>query len=248
MGQPRAIAAKGFLLSPGTTGFQERPLKKSRGFAQPDVILRTYEDGRRTVVKTWGNRPGWERSLLGRRLAAREARALGRLKGLPEVPVLIGRPDKFGIEMSYMDSIPFPNSEDSTSVPPSYFDHLWRVVAKMHELGMNHGDIRRKNLLRDAADPGRPVVLDLTQSFTFSSPQGLIARIMMPWLAHVDRIKFLQLKADHAPSGMTPAEQAELEDRPLHMAIGRFLRKKIYRPFKHWRQRAAGTRKPKRSR
>jgi hypothetical protein len=200
------------------------------------------------VVKTWGKRPDWERRLLGGRLAAREARALTRLKHVSEVPDIISLPDRFSIEMSYMDSIPFPSSADSTSVPPSYFDHLWRVVAKMHELGMNHGDIRRKNLLRDAADPSRPVVLDLTQSFTFSSPRSLIARIMMPWLARVDRIKFLQLKADHAPSGMTSGEESELEDRPFHMAIGRFLRKKIYRPFKHWRQRAAGGRKPKRSR
>lgn len=198
------------------------------------------------MVKTWALRPAWERRLFGRRLAAREARALARLKGLPEVPELLGRPDRFGIEMSYMESIPFPESEDSTSVPPSYFDRLWEIVARMHALGMNHGDIRRKNLLRSAADPNLPVVLDLTQSFTFSGPQSQMARIMMPWLARVDRIKFLELKADHAPSGMTPEEHAELENRPFHMAIGRFLRKKIYRPFKHWRQRAAGTRKKNR--
>jgi len=180
--------------------------------------------------------------MIGARLAAREARALERLDALAEVPRLLGRPDKCSIEMSYMDSIPFPNSKDTTSVPPTYFDHLWGVVAQMHALGMNHGDIRRKNLLRDAKDTSRPVVLDLTQSFTFSSSKSLVAKIMMPWLIRVDRIKFLQLKADHAPTGMTPGEVAELEDRPIHMGLGRFLRKKIYRPFKHWRQRAAGTR------
>lgn len=214
----------------------ERHLKHTRGFCSPDVILMVDATGRRFVRKTWEVRPAWERSTFGRWLARREARALHRLRGIEGVPELIARPEHWTIDMAWIDTAPFPCTDRHTPVSPLYFERLWTIILEMHRRGMNHGDLRRKNLLVFAGDAERPVVLDLTQSFTFDDPRSLVARLVLGPAQRVDRLKFLKIKNLHAPAAMTREEVADLAQVPLHVRLGRALRRYLYRPVKRWRE------------
>lgn len=223
-------------MKPSPRAIPERHLKHTRGFCSPDVLLMVDPHGTRFVRKTWGVRPAWERATFGRWLARREARALHRLQGIEGVPQLLGRPELWAIDMTWIDTAPFPCTDRHTPVSPVYFERLWTIIREMHRRGMNHGDLRRKNLLVHKADPERPVVLDLTQSFTFDNPGGFLARLVLRPAHRVDRLKFLKIKNLHAPASMTPAELAELADVPFHVRAGRALRRGFYRPFKRWRE------------
>ncbi|MBI5153822.1 hypothetical protein HZA57_01170 [Candidatus Poribacteria bacterium] len=147
------------------------------------------------------------------------------------VPGLLGRPEPWTIEMTCLDAVPVLTSKDGHGLDGSYFDAFAAMLVEMHRRGLNHGDIRRMNLLRDT-QTGRPCLVDFAQSF----PARGIGALFAPVARRVDRIKFLQLKRWYLGT-LPPHELAELKSRPWYMRAGHFLRKRLYRPWKHWRRR-----------
>lgn len=216
-------------------------LKAGQGIAHPDVW--EIPGGAGSVWKTYRRRPYFERATLGRWLAAREARVLRQLEGLPGVPRLVGRPDPFTVAMSRLDAEPVPTRPRGAMKEPLYFDRLWDLLQTMHARGLTHGDIRKKNILRSAADPSEPMLVDFTQSLVVAPGSGWPWRSLLARAQRVDRIKFLECKAWLLESGLTPAEQTEL-DRLSDWAtyLGKWLRREVYGRL---RGRRPKKRKPK---
>lgn len=213
-----------------------RLFKAGVGFFQPDVWATIRHDGTPVVWKSWWRRPLPERQLTGRWLAAREYRVLRRLRGIPEVPRPVSRPDPFTIEMTLLDAEPVPEVKHGSVLAPVYFDRLWAILAEMHLRGTNHGDLRRKNLLRAPGDPATPRMVDFTQCLCVRTPPRGLGAILLRQAVRVDRTHFLKLKRWYlGPAHLSPGELRETErDAPWHLSVGRFFRRKLYRPLKHW--------------
>lgn len=207
-------------------------LKAGEGIAQPDLWIETTPDGTRRVWKTWARRPSWERRTLGARLARREARALERLHGIEGIPRLLEQPEPWTFMMSWVDGAILPSMKSGERISRAYFDRLWERLSAMHALGMNHGDVRRKNLLVAAEDPDEPRLVDFTQCVLFRTPVRGWRRRMLGLMVRVDRHKFLELKERYCAEPLSAQEREELASAPWYIALGRFLRKRIYAPIK----------------
>ncbi|MDX2175156.1 MAG: hypothetical protein SF028_01680 [Candidatus Sumerlaeia bacterium] len=210
------------------SGDGRRLLKRGRTVGHPSIWVEERPTGP-VLVKTWEERPRWERATLGRWLAGREAAALRAAAGIPGVPGLFGRPMPWRIEMELLAGTPFPTRHREGKLPPAYFDRLWAALAEMHRRGVNHGDVRRKNLLVLGAGRDEPGLFDFTQSLLRSGPAALAWSLLVA----VDRVRFLQLKRESCSDGLAPEELREWEARPWFTRLGHWLRARVYRPLKH---------------
>ncbi len=222
--------------APGGTSL----LKAGSGAFSPDIWI-VDSHGNPRVWKSWWRRPWIEKHTFGRWLARRESRITSVLQDLEGFPRFLSRPHPWTLEISLLDAEPVPELKGGKGLNAQYFARLEGLLSEMHRRGVNHGDLRRKNLLRAPGDPSTPRVVDFTQCFYMPPPRRGPRRWIFRQAVRVDRVTFLKLKSWFlGRETLTPAECEEISRIPWHLYLGRFLRKKIYRPFKHWRQ---GTRR-----
>ncbi len=211
-------------------------LKAGQGFLQPDIWIVSLDD-HPVIWKTWGRRPSWEKRTFGRWLAKRENRVIIALQDLAGFPSSLRQPHPWTIAMTLLDAEPVPEIKGEESLNSEYFAQLEEMLATMHHRGINHGDLRRKNLLRAPGDPSSPRIVDFTQCLYFSPPQGFIKKKIFEQAIRIDRVTFLKLKHWYLGSeALSEEEHQERKARPWHLRLGRTLRKKVYRPIKHLRQ------------
>jgi hypothetical protein len=155
----------------------------SRGGAgNPDVLL--FRDGEGfQVVKDFAPRGRWMR-LVGPWLIRRELRAYRQLAEHPSVPRVLGEVDSLAFAIEYRPG-DILGPAVARRLLPSFVDELRTGVARMHELGVVHLDLRhRSNALADA--DGRLVLIDFASAICFQ-PGSLAARWLLPLLAEIDR-------------------------------------------------------------
>ncbi|MCX8038482.1 MAG: phosphotransferase [Candidatus Sumerlaeia bacterium] len=210
-------------------------LHRGRSFTQPNVC--GYEiEGRRFVVKDFRPRLWPIRRLWGRWILRREWARLTALQGLAGIPRLLGWVDADAFAMEWIHGERLPHRKQNW-LEPVFFDRLMALVEAMHARGISHGDLRRKNILvtRDQ----QPYLIDFATAYQAGpTPRS---RRWLAKLCEVDRLTVLKLKAYYCPDALTADERQCLDDQPLSLRLGRFLRKRIYRPVKprRWRQRWA---------
>ena len=153
------------------------------GWANPDVVLVSTDKGPPVVVKDFAKRSAFVRLILGPWINRREARAYRVLRGLSGVPSLLGELDSLALVIEYRPGVLLSRSL-AGRLPGGFMDDLREIVRGMHERGVVHLDLRhRSNVL---ADPnGQPVVIDFASAICVR-PGGLLARTLIPLLAHID--------------------------------------------------------------
>lgn len=152
------------------------------GAGNPDVLLVRQGDDF-CVVKDFAPRGALTRAFAPR-LVRREMRAYRQLAGHPFVPLLIAEIDELAFAVEYRPGrILGPTLADF--VPKSFIDDLRGAVDEMHARGVVHLDLRhRSNALATRA--GEPVLIDFASALCFR-PGGFAARVILPWLAWIDR-------------------------------------------------------------
>jgi len=199
---------------------------RGRRFTQADVA--GYEiEGRRLVVKDFRPRPCLVRRWWGRWILRREWERLERLQGLAGIPRLLGWVDEDAFAMEWIEADRLPLRKDG-SLEPAYFDRLAALVEAMHARGVSHGDLRRKNVLVDAGQ--RPYLIDFATAALAGS--GRHKGRLFERLCEVDRLTVLKLRVYYCPGSLTEVQQRQLAEQPVALRVGRFLRKKVYRPLK----------------
>lgn len=182
------------------------------------------------ILKDFGGRPLWMRLLATRRVACREGKALQALQALGGVPRWGGflGPDAFIMER--LSAVRLPHRNESGQLEPVFFSRLDALVGRMHALGWAHGDLRRKNILVDAAQ--NPYLIDFATAIYGGRGAGLISRLLFRHVAKIDRITVAKLKKSYLPHSLDEAEHAILAQQPWLLRLGRWWKKKIYRPLK----------------
>lgn len=214
---------------------------RSSGQADLYDLLPPYEGW---VLKDFAKRPLWMRLLMHRRILSREERVLGALAGMEGVPHLAGRVDADAIVMTRLRAGRLPHWRDGVPSVEA-FARIRSLVEEMHRRGWTHGDLRRKNILIDAQE--RPYLIDFATAFPAGPGAGPLRRWIFRHLAHVDLITLARIKRTYRPNKMTDDERALLADLPWALRLGRWLKRRLYRPIKerrkqreHSRQTAAG--------
>ncbi|HAY46362.1 MAG TPA: hypothetical protein DCY55_08775 [Gammaproteobacteria bacterium] len=169
--------------------------RKGRG-TRPDVLL-VEVAGVRAVLKDQNACDRWFAMFVGPLLAWREARALGRLKGVSGIPELLARPDSRSILIEFVDAVEaksYPHMDDWRT----WFDKLERLIQTMHEAGIAHGDLRSPgNILIDSN--AEPVLVDFVAASGEGSRWNFIANSVYRGLCAVDESAVLKLKSRVAP-------------------------------------------------
>ncbi len=181
------------------------------GWGNPDVLL-VRDAGGLVVVKDFAPRSPLVRRLLGRWITGREQRAYCVLEGLGAVPRLLGRLDGLALVIEYRPGVLLSRSLRG-SLSSGFLDELRDAVGAMHARGVVHLDLRhRSNVL--AGEDGHPVLLDFASALCFR-PGGLGARLLLPWLARIDRGALRKWTVRLEPEARAPqADQASSVEGP----------------------------------
>lgn len=191
---------------PSFDGYVVRKVKRDGAVHKGRVSI-ARKDGVVCVVKDLGTmRPSF-RWLFGRRNLAREARALEKLADFEGAPRLIERISKDAIAIEFVPTLhKYLRDKIPRSQLPAILRSFEETVARLHARGFVHLDLRqRKNVLVPAAD--RVILIDFESSRDLSGPVG---RLLLPWLARVDRAAVLKWKVKFTPELCTPAEIAKV--------------------------------------
>ena len=180
---------------------------KSGGRTEPEVALVVYGQAR-AVFKDYARTPGWFGRLIAPVLIWREASALRRLAGITGIPQLYRQLDARGVLIEYLPATPWPQA----SPPDVAYERLEALIARMHERGVAHCDLRApSNMLVD--DQGTPYIVD----FVARVRRGLAWNLPWNWLFRqfvgADLSALAKLRNRFAPRLVTPEDRALLNER-----------------------------------
>ncbi len=130
----------------------------SQGRWPKATVWRVHLQGEDWIVKDFSSRSLLTRVLVGATLVRREARALGRLDGLPGVPPGGFRIDRYALAYRFTPGRPL-SSIRGRDQPAALFPALERTLRAIHARGIIHLDVRnRRNVL--LADSGDVLLID----------------------------------------------------------------------------------------
>ncbi|MBN2450463.1 MAG: protein kinase family protein [Lentisphaeria bacterium] len=194
------------------------------------------------VLKTFRRRWWCARVLFTRWTLRREAAAMRRLEGLRGVPALHGMVGRDSMLMEFVEGE--GTLTDSRELrpeqypPPDFFRRLAALVQALHDRGVCHGDMRRRNILlgRD----GTPYLIDFATAVSLDGPGGLLRRTVHRLLRRSDQFAVAKIIHSYYPGLLTEEEKRRLTQVPWPLRAGRFLRKRVYRHFikqRRWQER-----------
>ena len=159
------------------------------------TVARVVERDTRTAI------PGLR--ALARRLAAREARILASLAGVPNVPTLAAW-DGRCLRRSWLEGSPL---QPAQAFDRAYFREALRLVRRLHAAGVTHNDLARTAswLLTEKARPALP-------DFRHARRARYRGRRFRA-LACADLRDLLELKRQHCGDALTARERALLARR-----------------------------------
>lgn len=204
-------------------------MHQGRSIAQANIDLLEI-GGKRFVLKDFYWHHPLVRRIWGRRIIAREARVYGRLEGISGIPRVLKILDSFAFVMEYVEGEMLSKVKKG-SLPPAFFEQLKALINAMHGRGISHGDIREKNII--AAPNAQPFLIDFAGAFCLKGGGNIVTRSLFQRLKLVDDLTALKLQQKHLPMSLSDEERRQLDSVPWYLRAGRFMKKKIYRPFKH---------------
>ncbi len=199
--------------------------------ARPEV-RRIRMAGCDAVVKDYGRSSNIFKHVMGTFLATREAAALRRAEGIPNIPKLYGLARPWILVMQYVESRQVTELDEADRerlLDQGFFDQLTALIAQLHGRGVAHGDLEKlENIL--ISPGGEPAVVDFAAAIL--SGLNPLAALALPYIQQNDRRAVYKLKSQLAPKLLTTAEDETLHTRGRAEVTFRRARKYIRGPVK----------------
>lgn len=181
------------------------------------AIWRTGAGGGTCIERDLTSAKPWA-AWLARRLALREARALGRLRGLRGFPQLRAV-HRDGLVRSFVPGQPMYEAQPRDA---AWFVDALTLLRRMHRAGVTHNDLAKEpNLL--VTEDGRAAIVDFQLASVFDRRSRWF-RV----LAHEDLRHLLKHKRTYRPESLTARQQRMLETPAWPSRLWRATGKRVY--------------------
>jgi hypothetical protein len=186
---------------------KETVLIHGRSFKADVFVARC--GGRRYVIKDFTQKRFWERTLVGRIVTHREARAYASLAGIKGIPARFKRLSPFAFAVEFLEGTSF-GSVDQEQVGPGVIAQFERIVEGIHERGWVHLDLHRRTNILLVDD--KVFVVDLASAL-HPGMIPIIGRLFTRLIGLADRLSLIKMKTIFAPATLTPGERRLLAVR-----------------------------------
>ena len=177
--------------------------------------------------------------LLGLAALRREQKVYERLKNVAGIPRSYGLLDDDYLVLEAIDGPSLRDHEPHLEDRERFFAHLFETIAAMHEAGVAHGDLKRKdNVLVGPRE--RPYIIDFGVASLRKHPALTWNSMRFAWFAQLDMNAWIKLKYRRNMRELSPEDAARY--RPLWLErIARWIRipwqkLTLRRPRQRWRQ------------
>jgi serine/threonine protein kinase len=175
---------------------------------QADLLL-VKLNGKLGVVKDYSKRPWLYRIAVGMVSTWRESVIYRRLQGLPGVPRLFGKLDRYALVVEYI-----PGKDASQVKPglvgPEFFYKLEKVVDHIHKQGVVLCDLRHiANII--VSDTGDPYLVDFGTAFGRGGRWNIFKKSLYHLFHQDDLLGIIKLKKHLAPDLLSQEERQRLE-------------------------------------
>ena len=189
------------------------------------------ERGVRAVVKDFSTGRFLFRNTAGRFLVWRESRAYRRLADLDGIPRLYRVIDGLAMVLEEVPGKSLEELEDTGTVPEAFFDALEELVARVHERGVAHCDLKRApNTL--VGEDGRPYIIDWAASISFREFAWFPANRIYRRFLRDDQMAVIKMKLRHVPAAVTREEKIRYRYRGVMEKRIRKIRDRLRRALK----------------
>lgn len=213
-----------------------KQVKQGNSPAEADLFLLRIDD-RKLILKDFSKKKRLWRCLIGKIAIAQEVKAYQRLIGVKGIPQFFSRPNAYSLVIEYIEGDRLPHRKERHKLPQDFFQKLAGLIDQMHRRGVAHGDLRKKNIF--LSPTGEPYILDFATAICLREKSSWLKRMIFKKACLIDKISVEKLKANYFPFLNLQPPLSSLQT-PFYLHLGRFIRKKIYRPIikpKYWHQR-----------
>lgn len=192
---------------------------------QAETYLGRFK-GRKAVIKTvpYPNIPIV--ASLYRWMIQREARALRLLQDINGIPDLLGIPDANTIALEYREGI-ILRQASAADLPEDYFRKLEYLVNVIHEHGVVHSDLKRKENLMVGPD-GQPIIIDLGTHFVDKEGFRPLNNFFFEQFCQMDLNAVSKLKKQFFPETLSDKDRERLDSPTFLERADRFRRNYIW--------------------
>lgn len=159
---------------------------------------------------------------LRRQSLKREYRTYRRLAGIQGFARCHGLFEGRFLILDYIDGKDFRRAD--LEKPEAFFAELLQIIQAMHQRGVAHGDLKRKDNLRIDRS-GRPVILDLGTAILHQGSSGWLNRQLFEFARQTDLNAWVKLKhggyADIPAQDLRYLKRSRLERWLSHLRPGR---------------------------
>lgn len=190
---------------------------------QAEARVDQFEGQKALIKRAKGNwLPGLRQ--VGTWMLKREAEVLDRLEPVDTVPDFLGFPDDQSIAMEFIEGKNLRELDDEDAfgeLPESFFKELYRSVNEIHERGVVHSDLKKKENIMVTPDR-TPVIIDFGAAFRRKSAVRVVNNFIYEQFRTIDQHAVLKLKYLSRPDLFTDDERDEVTDLNLFESVSRW--------------------------
>ena len=147
--------------------------------------LFTIDIDQKTYLIKSANIENWWSKSINKRSIKREYRVYKKLKDLNGIPKCYGLTDQGELVLEYIDGGSYRDKQFELDGNHYFFDALLELITSMHNLGVAHGDLKRKdNLIVD--QNLKPYLIDFGTAVINDDQSGTFKKIVFNFLRKTD--------------------------------------------------------------
>ena len=147
------------------------------------VLYKLNVDGVQLVIKK-ANKQSFILGRLNQNSLHHEYKIYKQLKDLEGIPKCYGLTEKGDLILEYIDGQTYRESQYELEGKDEFFNQLLILIQKMHDLGVSHGDLKRKdNIFVD--ENKKPYLIDFGTAIS-SKTNNIVKRMFFQFLKKTD--------------------------------------------------------------
>ena len=147
------------------------------------VLYKLNVDGVQLVIKK-ANKQSFILGRLNQNSLHHEYKIYKQLKDLEGIPKCYGLTEKGDLILEYIDGQTYRESQYELEGKDGFFNQLLILIQKMHDLGVSHGDLKRKdNIFVD--ENKKPYLIDFGTAIS-SKTNNIVKRMFFQFLKKTD--------------------------------------------------------------